>query len=137
MYCSSCGKQADESINFCPSCGSSIRATQVSPESRSVPTPSPYQATQPVRESFGLNLASLIVGGIAVIIALFDYALLGSGDYTYIEDAEVGLLFILSCTALGLAIGGAAKKQRLQGASMTVSIVAMLLTLSLTTYMLA
>lgn len=85
----------------------------------------------------GLTISGLIVGAIAVLIALFDYSLLGSGDYSYIEDAEVGLLFILSATAIGLSIAGAVKTQRFKTVALAVSIIAMLLTLSLTNYMLS
>ena len=71
------------------------------------------------------------------MIAIFDYSLLSSGDYAYIADEEVGLLFILSATSLGFAIAGAVKDQRHKAWALSVSIVSMLLTLSLTNFMLS
>lgn len=85
----------------------------------------------------GFNLTALILGGIALLIAIFDYSLLGSGEYSYIEDAEVGFLFILSATGLGFAIAGTVRDQRHKTWALSVSILSMLLTLSLTSYMLS
>ena len=132
MFCSNCGRQSDGSESFCASCGSSL----LKPANSSTSIASNLSSTETKKDPIGLTLSGLIVGAIAVLIALFDYSLLSAGDYSYIEDAEVGLLFILSATALGLAIGGTVKGQRLKTAALTVSIIAMLLTLSLTSYML-
>lgn len=134
MFCSSCGRKSEVFEKFCSACGTPAAVDQ----SRASAEPGSPLATQSVQSKpIGFNLTALILGGVAVLIALFDYSLLNSGDYTYVEDAEVGFLFILSATGLGFAIAGAVKDQRHKVWALSVSILSMLLTLSLTSYMMS
>jgi hypothetical protein len=134
VFCSSCGRKPEVFEKFCTACGAPAAVDQ---PRTTAEFGSPLATQSAKAKTIGFNLTALILGGIALLIAIFDYSLLSSGDYAYIADEEVGLLFILSATSLGFAIAGAVKDQRHKAWALSVSIVSMLLTLSLTNFMLS
>jgi len=72
----------------------------------------------------------LILGIIALVIGLADLGGISDGTYSYLSQEEIGLLVIISLTALGLGIAASVRKNRFWVASLTVSIVSVLVMFS-------
>lgn len=126
---------------MCPYCAEEIKAEAVlcrhckmavDPMSRSSQETAPPPVTDPQRtggatlvsKGQGLSIASLILGVISITIGFIDIGLVVGGDYAYIDPSEIGLLAVLSLTALGLAIGARSKRQNLYVPALVVSIIA-------------
>lgn len=102
-------------------------------EQTSAPLSNP-ESSSPVNRSMGLSIASIIVGVVTIIIGLIDLGSIDNYTYTYIEDTEIGLLFILSFTSLGLGIGATVKKQISWVAALVISIISVVVFLACTGY---
>lgn len=75
----------------------------------------------------GFSIGGLIIAVIGIVIALVDIGFVTDGTYTYIEDSEIGLLAVISFTALGLSIGASSKKQKAATAALILSVISILL----------
>ncbi|MEY4313128.1 MAG: zinc-ribbon domain [Actinomycetota bacterium] len=97
MYCSSCGKKVPASAKFCADCGASIHADD---SATAVVTPAPSIPAARVGNGFGI--AALIIAVLSIGLGLADIGLVvdPTSPYTYVDASEIGLLFILSVTAL-------------------------------------
>jgi hypothetical protein len=82
----------------------------------------------------GLSISSLIIGVLTIIIGLVDLASIRGNSYDYIEYSEIGILFILSFTSLGLGITAMAKKQLAALPALIVSIIAVVIFIACTGY---
>lgn len=84
--------------------------------------------------SMGFSIASIILGIITIIIGLIDLGSIDNYTYTYIEDTEIGLLFILSFTSLGFGITASVKKQLYWIPALVISIISVVIFLACTGY---
>ncbi len=79
----------------------------------------------------GFGVTSLIISILTISYAFTDYQAISSGQFTYIYQSEIGLLFILS--AVGIVFGSiSTKAENAVGKSgLGISVAAMLFTLYL------
>jgi hypothetical protein len=87
----------------------------------------PYQK-KAANKGLGLGITSLIIGVVTLIFGFIDLNGINSGNYGYILQSEIGLLFVLSLT--GITFGGiSAREENSVGRSgLTLSIGALLFT---------
>jgi hypothetical protein len=148
-FCSNCGKTLDNSLAGQPAVAPTPNyggPTGYQPPSNSqyqAPSVPPYQppttpANQPAmlppyqrkqgNPGLGFGITSLIISILTLSYAFTDYQGISSGQYGYIYESEIGLLFILS--AVGIVFGSiSTKAQNAVGKSgLGISIAAMLFT---------
>ena len=87
----------------------------------------PYQK-KASNQGLGLGITSLIIGVVTLVFAFIDLGGINSGDYGYILQSEIGLLFLMSVA--GITFGGiSARAENPVGrAGLTLSIGALLFT---------
>lgn len=125
--CPYCAEDIKSGAILCKHCGSSITSPGVQPQAASTSYVASANVPAEEREKSGLAISSLILGVIALVIALVDIGFVTSGDYAYITDEEVGFIAILALTSLGLGIGALRKSQRYGKAALSVSIAAIVM----------
>jgi hypothetical protein len=94
------------------------------------PTTTPTQQA----ESMGFSIAGIIVGVIGIVIALVDLGSIADGTYTYIDDTEIGILAIISFTAIGLSVAASSKKQKASVGAIIVSLASLFLMFACASY---
>lgn len=138
--CPYCAEDVKIGAIFCRFCGKKIGVeASIPPQPYMTPAPTaqPYIAPTNSTQSsgnIGLSIASLIIGVISIVISLVDLGQISDGTYYYIENSEIGLLAIMSFTALGLGIPAKVKKQKPGLAALIVSIVAVVFMFSCASY---
>lgn len=125
--CPYCAEDIKAGAILCKHCGSSITSPGVQPQATPISHVPNASVQSEDRQKSGLSISSLILGVIALVIALVDIGLVTSGDYAYISDEEVGLIAILALTSLGLGIGASRKSQRYGKAALVVAIASLVL----------
>jgi hypothetical protein len=136
IFCRFCGKELAKAPapTFTPP---TPQPTYVAPASYtpSQPSFSPAPPAAPVAsQSMGLAISGLILGIIGTIVALVDLGSISDGSYTYIEDSEIGILAVISFTALGLSIAAKVKNQRVAVAALILSIISVFMMFACTSY---
>lgn len=130
MYCSTCGSALNLNASYCSNCGKAS-------ENRSPATAETMSKSKTASEQSGLSVASLITGIVGLVIGLFDLSMIGNGVWDLLDPSEIGLLFLLSLTALGLAITATIKKMKLHVPALVVSIISFFVTLACSAYIAA
>lgn len=74
------------------------------------------------------------MGGLAVFYGLADIGMVVNGDFAYIDSSEIGILAIMSLTALGLGIASKSKGQKTGVSALVVSIIAVVVMVSAAGY---
>jgi hypothetical protein len=110
LYCSKCGTKTQDSGSFCQSCGFALAAGT---STHLTTTTAAEISGQPKNAGQGFAITGIVLGSLAIFFALFDFALIGSGEYDYILPEEIGFLFIASVTGLVFAILALSKKNKL------------------------
>lgn len=127
MYCSSCGTTLDPKASYCSSCGKSAIAN-------SATSAMPAPVVKSGSEQSGVSIAALITGIVGITIGLFDLSMIGNGVWDLLDPSEIGLLFLLSLTSLGLAITATVKKMKLHIPALVISIISFFVTLACSAY---
>ena len=127
MYCSSCGTALDPKASYCSSCGKSAIAN-------SATSAMPAPVVKSGSEQSGVSIAELIRGIVGITIGLFDLSMIGNGVWDLLDPSEIGLLFLLSLTSLGLAITATVKKMKLHIPALVISIISFFVTLACSAY---
>lgn len=138
MFCTNCGqKQVSEAL-FCQFCGTKLPIQSSSfpvaePEQAPQPSYSPTTSTQTNSSGTGFGIVGLILGVISTVIALYDFGLIATFEYSYVALEEVVLLLFMSLLGTVFSGIGASKKSSAAIAGLVFSILGLFLTFLLTT----
>ena len=131
-YCPSCGNQLTEQDAFCSKCGHAASPQSPAPVSFSQPAP---PVTAPASSGLGASITGIIFGAIGLFFLLYDFAQLGSGWFTWVEPAEIGLLSVISALAIVFGSIGSSKKHTLGYVALSAGLVSIVMVLALAQYM--
>jgi len=112
---------------FCQSCGTAVGESSIS-------QPAAEAVNKNTTQGQGLAITGIVLGAIALVLALLDIIFIWSGEYDYITAEEVGLLFLLSVVGLVFSILALAKKNSLASTATALSGSALFVVLALTIY---
>ena len=115
MFCTNCGSKQTSEALFCQFCGTKL---PVSPEGSSTQRPvaeEPVYYQPPVQTTAsssanGFGIVGLILSTLGTVIALYDFGLVASGEFSYVAVEEVGLVFLISFTGTVFSGVGASKR---------------------------
>jgi hypothetical protein len=138
MFCTNCGqKQASDAL-FCQFCG-----TKLPIPTSNFPVPELEESTQPYypptssnqtnSSGTGFGIVGLILGALSTVIALYDFGLVASGEFSYVAIEEVALLLFMSSLGTIFSGIGTSKKSSAAIAGLIFSILGLFLALLLTT----
>ena len=123
--CPYCAEEIKVGAILCKHCNSTISgANQGVTSATTYQVPVSELAALGEKQKVAMSVSSLILGVIAIVIALVDIGSVTSGEYAYIAAEEIGFIAILALTSLGLGIGASRKKQNLGTPALIVSIIA-------------
>lgn len=115
MFCTNCGSKQTSEALFCQFCGTKLPVSSgvpISPSPR-VEEPVYYQQPLPVPTSSsgnGFGIVGLILATLGTVIALYDFGLVASGEFSYVAVEEVGLVFLISFVGTVFSGVGASKR---------------------------
>jgi hypothetical protein len=115
MFCTNCGSKQTSEALFCQFCGTKLplASGESSPQSPRTEEPVYYQPPFPAPASSsgnGFGIVGLILATLGTVIALYDFGLVASGEFSYVAVEEVGLVFLISFAGTVFSGVGASKR---------------------------
>lgn len=117
MFCTNCGgKQTSEAL-FCQFCGTKLpissggsgpQVSRAEEPDEYYYQPPPNVQTSPTGNGFGI--VGLILGTLGTVIALYDFGLVASGEFSFVAAEEVWLVFLISFGGTLFSGVGASKR---------------------------